>query len=180
MFFILAVGYIAQASTVSKNSQIPGRRLSQNNTIKKESESLKLESASAAKGAKSTLGLKSDLAVKVPPLKNDEYAIFVNNTYEVFKTQNFEQLEIDRRCFKNGKPKCEAYLFSQMKPASINSPDHYIANLGAAHCHAVYGMNLIALDSKRNQYNFCRFKDGSMVNSWSLYFKRNPAEATKR
>lgn len=111
--------------------------------------------------------------VLFPKINPGEYAIFIDGSYEVFKTKKFENLELDLKCFKNGMPSCEAYSFSQMKPTSSDLEKNKINNFAAAHCHAIYGINLIALDHKKNEFNFCRFKDGSMVNSWSVFMKKS-------
>lgn len=108
-----------------------------------------------------------------PKIKLDEYAIFVDGRYEVFKTKKFEDLELDLKCFKDGIPKCEAYAFSQMKPTNADLEKNKINNFVAAHCHAIYGLNLIALNYKKDEFNFCRFKDGSMVSSWSVFMKKS-------
>lgn len=108
-----------------------------------------------------------------PKISPGEYAIYIDGRYEVFKTKTFENLELDLKCFKSGTPKCEAYSFSQMKPTSSDLEKNKIVNFAAAHCHAIYGVNLVALDHKKNEFNFCRFKDGSMVNSWSVFIKKS-------
>ena len=81
---------------------------------------------------------------------------------------------MDLSCFKNSKPKCEAFEFSQIKAKKLIMRNEGLNNLAAIYCEAIHGRNLLAMDSKNNEYNFCRFGDGSMVNSWSLYYKHFP------
>ena len=115
-----------------------------------------------------------EVVIEPPPLANDEYAIFIEDKYIKFKTKKFQDLELDLSCFKGKGPKCEAYEFSQIKPKSLIMKNEAFNNMAAIFCEAVHGRNLLALDRKRNEYNFCRFHDDSMVNSWSLYYKHFP------
>mgnify|MGYP001602787328 FL=1 len=123
--------------------------------------------------------LKNEKSIEVPRLKEGEYAIFLNDTYKVFKTKRFEELEIEVSCFKKNKPRCKAFDFSKIKPKEIKSTQASMNNFAAIHCADISGRNLIALDSKRNEYNFCYFKDGSMANSWSIYFKHHSVPIVK-
>ena len=116
---------------------------------------------------------KSDFPVP-PTFKNDEYAIFLDDSYKIFKTKNFEYLELTDSCFKKSKPSCMAYEFSQIKPKKLEMKAPGVNNMSAIHCEEVGGRNLLALDNRHNQYNFCRFDDGSMVNSWSMHYKHFP------
>ncbi len=110
----------------------------------------------------------------VPALKSDEYAVFTDEAYKIFKTKKYEEFELDMSCFKKAKPDCVAYTMAQVKPKKPVFKHESINNIAAIHCADISGKNLIALDSKKREYNFCLFKDGSMLNSWSAYFKYNP------
>lgn len=114
-----------------------------------------------------------------PQFNDDEYAIFIEDAYQIFKTKKFETLELSESCFKTKKPKCEAYEFAQIKPKDLSIKAPGMNNKSAIHCEAVGGRNLLALDNKNNQYNFCRFADGSMVNSWSMNYKHFPQNLIK-
>lgn len=132
-----------------------------------------------AQGPKKVLESKKTAAspdhfAQPPKFGNDQYAIFIEDSYQVFKTKKFEKLEISESCFKNDKPHCEAYEFSKIKPKDLSIKAPGMNNTSAIHCEAVGGRNLLALDNKNNQYNFCRFSDGSMVNSWSMNYKHFP------
>lgn len=116
---------------------------------------------------------------QVPALKAGEYAVFVDKGYEIFKTKEVNELEYDTSCFKAGKtPSCEA-----AKAAVLATPPKYkqenLFHPAAQFCEARGGKNLIALDHKKDEYNFCRFKDRSMVNSWAMYLKHNPKKTIK-
>lgn len=116
----------------------------------------------------------AEIVLEPPPLEKNEYAIFIEDKYLKFTTKKFQDLELDMSCFKTKTPKCEAFEFSEIKPKSLIMKNEALNNLAAIFCEAVHGRNLLALDRGRNEYNFCRFQDGSMVNSWSLYYKHFP------
>jgi len=124
-------------------------------------------------------GSRSSSIISPPKLKSDEYAVFYNDSYQIFKTTKIEQLEFSTNCLKNKKLDCEAYRLSQLKNVKIKLKDPQMQNWGALYCEAIHGRNLIALDQKGNQSNFCRFEDGSLVNSWSLYFKNTKRPMVK-
>lgn len=116
---------------------------------------------------------------QVPALKAGEYAVFIEKGYEIFKTKEVNELEYDTSCFKAGKtPSCDA-----AKAAVISTPPKYkqenLFHPAAQFCEARGGKNLIVLDHKKDEYNFCRFKDKSMVNSWAMYLKHNPKKTIK-
>lgn len=120
-----------------------------------------------------------DTFPKPPSFKDDEYAIFIDESYQVFKTKKFEKLELSASCFKGSKPHCQAYEFAQIKPKDLSIKVPGLNNKSAIHCEAVGGRNLLALDNRNNQYNFCRFSDGSMVNSWSMNYKHFPQNVVR-
>jgi putative hemolysin len=134
---------------------------------------------------KNQTGNQKDLATAqkkfpVPPkILKDQYTVFFNDKYEIFKTKKFEKLELTESCFKNKKVTCQAYEFAQIKPKSLEIKSPGMNNMSAIHCEAVGGQNLLALDYKNNQYNFCRFGDGSMVNSWSMNYKHFPSNLVR-
>lgn len=118
---------------------------------------------------------------KVPSFKDNEYAIFIEDSYRIFKTKKFETLELTESCFaKSSQPQCEAYEFAQIKPKNLAVKVPGMNNTSAIHCEAIGGRNLLALDNKNNHYNFCRFGDGSMVNSWSMNYKHFPPSSVSR
>ncbi len=131
-----------------------------------------------AENKKNLQGSKSEF-LSPPALKADEYAIFLDESYQVFKTKKFQGLELSEDCVKNNKPKCLAFEFAQIKPKNLTVKYEGYNNFAAIHCASVNGKNLIALDSKNNQYNFCQFSDKSLVNSWSMYYKSFPNKPIK-
>ena len=115
----------------------------------------------------------------VPKLQKGEYAIFIEKNYQIFRTTEVNKLEFDNSCFKAGKtPTCEAALAANNKSEPVYKTQN-LFHPAANFCEARGGRNLIALDYKRDEYNFCRFKDNSMVNSWAMYNKHNPQKIIK-
>ncbi len=115
----------------------------------------------------------------IPKLKTGEYAVFIDEAYKIFKTKIHEEFELETSCFKKDKPECDAYTFAQVKLKNVNIKHEALNNFAAIHCANITGKNLIAFDADRKEYNFCFFKDGSMVNSWSVYFKYRPVPEIK-
>jgi len=105
-----------------------------------------------------------------PAVKKGEYALFLDDKYTTFKTIKWNKYELDTSCFKANKkkPECMAYEYTQIKKKDYQLPDPSMNNAAAFICSKRNGKNLIALDYKKNEIDFCRFPDGSMVNSWNL------------
>lgn len=105
-----------------------------------------------------------------PAVKKGEYALFLEDKYITFKTQKWNKYEFDTSCFKANKkkPECMAYEYTQVKNKNYQLPDPSMNNAAAFICSKRNGKNLLALDFKKNEIDFCRFPDGSMVNSWNL------------
>jgi putative hemolysin len=113
-----------------------------------------------------------------PKLKSNEYSLsYENNKTTVFGTKIHEGLLLSQNCFKSKTPQCQAYTKSiqitNSKPEDhMKSPYHN--NLGAIHCELMGGKGLIAKTSTNDDSDFCQFEDGSMVSSWSAYYKTHP------
>lgn len=122
-----------------------------------------------------------DVNVQSPQLKTDEYSLFLDDKYRVFKTQKSDNLEFDLSCFKKNpkKPDCMAFTYAKMKAENVETPHPAMNNMAAFHCTKMKGKNLIAIDAKHNEKDFCRFADNSMVSSWSMYLKHNPVPVVK-
>ncbi len=115
----------------------------------------------------------------VPKLKTGEYALFLNDKYTIFKTQKTDGLELDLSCYKKNKPECQAFAVSKNRIEDVQIKKTAMNNMAALHCAKVSGQNVIAIDSRQNEKDFCRFSDNSMVSSWSLYFQNSSSVKTK-
>lgn len=120
-----------------------------------------------------------------PKVKKGEYALFLKDNYIVFKTQKTaEGFELDLSCFtksnsKSKKADCMAYTYAKMKAENVQIPHPAMNNRAAFHCSKMQGRNLLAIDDQRNEIDFCRFPDNSMVSSWSMYMYHNPLPVKK-
>ncbi len=110
--------------------------------------------------------------IKIPEVPIDHYAVFEKETYRIFKTFQFERLDLSADCLnQDNKPKCLAYLNSLNHPIESSK---FRGSPASKICTELTGINLIAFNHKKQEVNFCEFKDGSMVNSWTLYYKHYP------
>ena len=110
-------------------------------------------------------------------LKPNEYLLNFDTGNKIFSTKMYEGLNLSTDCFESKVPKCDAYTKSVKKLSTqpedkMKSPYHN--NLGAIHCELMGGKGLIAKTSSGNDDDFCVFNDGSMVSSWSAYYKTHP------
>lgn len=117
-----------------------------------------------------------------PKLKPNQYSLSFDNKTTVFSTQIHQGLLLSQNCFKGKTPNCQAYTKSiettNTKPQdNMKSPYHN--NFGAIHCELMGGKGLIAKTSTNDDSDFCQFPDGSMVSSWSAYYKTHPQVQTK-
>jgi putative hemolysin len=117
--------------------------------------------------------------VRPPKLAEGEFAIILDESYKTFKTKTYEKLELTTECFKNSKPSCIAYKVGLEKPQKVKITNPDANNVAVINCTNLGGKSFVALDHKNNEYNFCRFSDGSMVTAWSMYFKHNPPQTIK-
>lgn len=138
-----------------------------------------LQAAPPAAATAAPVKVTTTTAPIVPKIKKGEYAILLDDNYQVFTTTTYQKLELSKSCFKTAKPKCMAYSVSLEKAHPVKLKNSDANNFAAHNCANVGGKNLIALDHERNEYNFCRFSDGSMVTAWSMYYKTNPAPVVK-
>jgi putative hemolysin len=89
------------------------------------------------------------------------------------ETRSHDGIELTNSCFakKTKTPQCEAFKALNRK-VEVKRPNVPLAGHPAAfYCGSAGGLNRILKDSKNNEYDFCEFKDGSMINSWHLYNK---------
>ena len=120
------------------------------------------------------------IEIKKPTLKKGEYAIFLDEKYEIFTTVEYNKLEIDSKCAKkNGIYDCLAAKSDSLP--KVNTVEVGFGNYhpAANYCNEIDGKNLIAVDYLKDEVSFCRFSDGSMVKSWSLHHRLFPPTIRK-
>lgn len=115
------------------------------------------------------------IVFKQPPLiSKGQYTYFFGEDYHTFTTKKIGQVAYSHHCFKTAKPDCEAIRLSSLKNITIKIDNPEMRNYASAYCSEIYGKNMIAFDHDKKEYNFCRFEDGSLVASWSLYKLKKP------
>lgn len=96
---------------------------------------------------------------------------------------------VDVKIIRVGKSKvsanCKNSMCQALKVANGNSLKSKISgapftgNPGANYCWDVGAKSKILEDQKNNQYDFCEFPDGSMIDAWNLYSKHYPTQRVK-
>lgn len=103
---------------------------------------------------------------------------FVNNAYTSVQTQKVGTFRVNDVCSKN--PKCKALTVGRGKPVQIQKTKAaFVGNSGANYCWDVGAKNRILKDEKNNQYDYCVFEDGSMIDAWDLFSAHYPAPTVK-
>lgn len=128
------------------------------------------------KSKKSSQVTKSKNYVQKPKLKPDENAVFFEHEYRIFKTKNVEGIDYSLNCFKNKTPNCKAYLAVKEDTRWSTQQEGDESNLAAKLCRQHQGRALIAINSKNEEFDICRFIDGSIYSSWQVYYKLNNAK----
>lgn len=127
--------------------------------------------------AKATTPNASPATPPTPKLKPNEYSIATDKSVKIFSTSLYQGLLLSENCLKTKTPNCQAYTASLKKPAtkpSDNMKSPYHNNFGAIHCQLIGGTGLIVKTYEGHDSDFCEFKDGSLVSSWSAYYKTHP------
>lgn len=139
-----------------------------------------IAAAVTSKNTKTKAQTERPAHVAAPKLKADQYALFLEDKYIIFKTKKTDGLELDLSCYKkNNTADCMALTYAKMKAENVESPHPAMNNMAAFHCVKMNGRNLLALDHKHNEIDFCRFPDKSMVSSWSMYLRHHPVPVIK-
>lgn len=103
---------------------------------------------------------------------------FVNNAYTQVQTQKIGNFRINDLCAQ--KQNCKAMLVAKGKPFKVQETKApFVGNPGANYCWDVGAKNRVLKDEKNNQYDFCVFEDGSMIDAWDLYRAHYPSPTIK-
>jgi hypothetical protein len=108
-----------------------------------------------------------------------EFTTFKDGKYESVKVQEHEGFHLSEACFKTKTPKCQAWEATQKKVTASKSKIPLEGNPAARFCLDHEGLNRILIDKSNKQYDYCLFKDGSMVDAWDLYYHFNPKKVIK-
>ncbi|XGC80998.1 DUF333 domain-containing protein [Bdellovibrio bacteriovorus] len=110
-------------------------------------------------------------------LKADEIAVFLDEKYTVVKTKTLNGIVVDEKCAS--QKNCEAKNALNTKKEFPSAPHPAMQNPAAHYCTSYGAKNLVAVSPTGGEVNFCRFKDGSYINSWNLFYKHFPKTTVK-
>lgn len=120
------------------------------------------------------LAMANPAPIPVPQVSEGEFAVFSGTKYKIFKVFEAEGLSLSGDCkVSSGKMKCQAFAASTKSIADVHFSDARITPASQL-CSQLSGKNFIAFNSKKEEHNYCEFADGSLVNSWSLFYKYFP------
>jgi putative hemolysin len=77
-------------------------------------------------------------------------------------------------CLKTTKIKCDAFEATKSKVTASSPKSGTVGHPAARYCHDKGGANRILTSKENKQYDYCIFKDGSLVDSWELFYKHYP------
>jgi len=80
-----------------------------------------------------------------------------------------EKVKVSASCKSGSSYKCMALSAVKRVGVKLSPPKTPLyGNPAARYCLDHGGLNRILKDSKRNEYDYCEFKDGSLVDAWDL------------
>ncbi len=130
----------------------------------------------AAENTKAKAQKVTPTATKSVSLKENQYSLDKDNKITVYTVKDYDGLTLTSNCFKKNKPNCQAYTSGLKKVDTQNTKPvtQYNNNMGSIHCSLIGGKGVIVKSHTGGESDFCLFKDGSMVSSWSAYYKIFP------
>ena len=103
-------------------------------------------------------------------------SLFNGKGYDKVKLTVIDKVSVNDTCVKNKK--CAALVAAATKK-TLPPTEGLAGNPASNYCVEQKGVPRILKDEKRNEYDFCLFKDGSLVDSWELYTKHYPVNVVK-
>jgi hypothetical protein len=94
--------------------------------------------------------------------------------YVNVKIKEHKNIHYNDICFKGPTIKCEAFEATKIKIELSESKTGFVGHPAARYCHDRKAMVRILIAEDKKQYDFCLFKDGSMVDAWELFYKHFP------
>lgn len=103
---------------------------------------------------------------------------FQNESYKQVVTEKVGQFRVDEKCAKSSS--CKSLQIAKGGPYKIHKTKaSFIGNPAANYCWDVGAKNRVLKDEKNNQYDYCVFEDGSIIDAWTLYSSHFPREKIK-
>jgi putative hemolysin len=104
-------------------------------------------------------------------------SLYNGKSYDKIQVTQIEKLWVNDICVKNKK--CQALETAKTKKEMPVNNTGLAGNPASTYCLANKGVPRILKDEKRQEYDYCIFKDGSLVDSWDLYSKHYSPPAVK-
>ncbi len=88
-------------------------------------------------------------------------------------------LHLSDTCLKKSPVVCEAFSATKVATKPSLAKTGTAGHPASRYCHDKNGSVRILISEDNKQYDYCLFKDGSMVDSWDLYYKHFPKQEIK-
>lgn len=98
------------------------------------------------------------------------FKMYDGDRYVEVNIQQQGKLRLTSDCFKGKAPKCDAFTASTKKVVAREPQNSTHGHPAVRYCHDKGGFARILISADNKQYDYCRFNDGSMVDSWDLYY----------
>lgn len=102
--------------------------------------------------------------------------VFENANYTSVAISTQDKLHLNDKCSKLIPRKCEALIAASKKSTASTPKTDLTGHPASRYCHDKNGVARILISDDNKQYDFCLFSDGSMIDSWDLYYKHYPRE----
>ncbi|KYG66786.1 hypothetical protein AZI86_07025 [Bdellovibrio bacteriovorus] len=90
------------------------------------------------------------------------------------KAVSFKGFRISKNCGGKEPMTCMAWKSTSIKIQNRTSASvPLVGHPAARNCQDLQGVSLIFLDDKKNEVDYCVFRDESFINSWDLYHATN-------
>lgn len=97
-----------------------------------------------------------------------------DNGYIDVTIRTYQNFHLSDNCFKSSGPKCDSFEATKKKIERTISKNQSVGHPAARYCHDKNGVVRILIDENKKQYDYCLFNDGSMIDSWDLYYEHFP------
>ncbi|MBC7398035.1 MAG: DUF333 domain-containing protein [Bdellovibrionales bacterium] len=95
--------------------------------------------------------------------------------YVDIKINIYESIRLNENCFAKEKPNCLAYKASKVLATNETpSKTDTIGHPASRNCGSRNGSSRILITKDDKQFDYCQFADGSMIDSWDLYYRNYP------
>lgn len=88
--------------------------------------------------------------------------------YDSLQFVKIDKVWVSEACAKNKN--CDALKTLKTKVQMKKTESPLLGNPGSTYCLSQKGVARILKDAKGNEYDYCLFNDGSLIDSWNLYY----------